>query len=130
MSTSTFSFCWSGLTSTISPSKSESGPDVTFTDSPSENSTCAGGRAGAEDPVDLALRERHGLGARPDEAGHTRRVLDDRPGVVVQVHVHEHVTGQDPLFGLHLLAVLGLDHLLGRHDDTAEPRMLVPPVHP
>src|SRR5918996_497309 len=41
MSTSTFSFCWSGLTSTISPSKSESGPDVTFTDSPSENSTWA-----------------------------------------------------------------------------------------
>ena len=41
MSTSTFSFCWSAFTSTISPSKSESGPDVTFTDSPSENSTCA-----------------------------------------------------------------------------------------
>ena len=40
MSTSTLSFCWSAFTSTISPSKSESGPDVTFTDSPSENSTC------------------------------------------------------------------------------------------
>ena len=40
------SFCWSGLTSTISPSKSESGPDVTFTDSPSENSTCARGAVG------------------------------------------------------------------------------------
>src|SRR5205823_784453 len=38
MSTSTLSFCWSGLTSTISPSKSDSGPDVTFTDSPSEYS--------------------------------------------------------------------------------------------
>src|SRR4029453_7387629 len=51
MSTSTFSFCWSGLTSTISPSKSESGPDVTFTDSPSENSTCARGRSPVAAPV-------------------------------------------------------------------------------
>src|SRR3954454_7184823 len=45
MSTSTFSFCWSPFTSTTSPSKSESGPDVTLTDSPSENSTCARGRS-------------------------------------------------------------------------------------
>ena len=30
MSTSTFSFCWSGLTSTISPSKSDSGPLADF----------------------------------------------------------------------------------------------------
>src|SRR6059058_5231500 len=45
MSTSTFSFCWSGLTSTISPSKSESGPEVTFTDSPSENSIVARARS-------------------------------------------------------------------------------------
>jgi len=51
MSTSTFSFCWSGLTSTISPSKSESGPEVTFTDSPSENSTCARGRSPVAAPV-------------------------------------------------------------------------------
>src|SRR5436305_510908 len=34
MSTSTLSFCPSGLTSTISPSKSLRGPEVTFTDSP------------------------------------------------------------------------------------------------
>jgi hypothetical protein len=40
MSTSTFSFCWSAFTSTISPSKSDSGPEVTFTDSPRVNSTC------------------------------------------------------------------------------------------
>ena len=45
MSTSTLSFCWSGLTSTISPSKSDSGPDVTFTDSPSANWSCARGAA-------------------------------------------------------------------------------------
>src|SRR5207244_6332929 len=51
MSTSTFSFCWSAFTSTISPSKSDSGPEVTFTDSPSENSTWARGRSPAVAPV-------------------------------------------------------------------------------
>ncbi|OLE29702.1 MAG: hypothetical protein AUG43_05480 [Actinobacteria bacterium 13_1_20CM_3_68_10] len=63
MSTSTFSFCWSGLTSTISPSKSESGPDVTFTDSPSENSTWARGRSPAVAPV------RRILSTSPCESG-------------------------------------------------------------
>src|SRR5207249_4840238 len=51
MSTSTLSFCWSPFTSTISPSKSESGPDVTFTDSPSENCTCVRGRSPSAVPV-------------------------------------------------------------------------------
>src|SRR3954451_8158994 len=51
MSTSTLSFCWSGLTSTISPSKSESGPLVTLTDSPSENATWARGRSAVAAPV-------------------------------------------------------------------------------
>src|SRR3989440_11595700 len=40
--------------------------------------------AGAQDPVDLALRQRHGLRAGADEAGDAGRVLDHRPGVVVQ----------------------------------------------
>jgi len=40
MFTITWSFCASGLTSVISPSKSASGPEVIFTDSPSWNSTC------------------------------------------------------------------------------------------
>ena len=51
MSTSTFSFWASALTSTISPSKSDSGPHVTFTDSPSENSTCARWRSPIAVPV-------------------------------------------------------------------------------
>src|SRR5438477_115781 len=51
MSTSTLSFCWSGLTSTISPSKSESGPDVTLTVSPSEYSTVVRGRSAVATPV-------------------------------------------------------------------------------
>src|SRR5207253_554969 len=41
------------------------------------------GAAGVEDPVDLTLRQRHGLGAGAHEAGDAGRVLLDRPGVVV-----------------------------------------------
>src|SRR5919201_2604992 len=82
-------------------------------------------RPGVEDAVDLGLRERHGLGAGADEARHAGGFLHHRPGVVIQVHVHEHVARQHALLGLHLLAVLRLDHLLGRHDDAAEARRLV-----
>jgi hypothetical protein len=78
-----------------------------------------------QDPVDLVLRQRHGLRAGADETGHARRVLHDRPGVVIQVHVHEHVAREDALLGLHLLAVLRLDHLLGRNDDATEANALV-----
>src|SRR3954449_1713403 len=84
----------------------------------------ARGRPGLEDPVDLRLGERDGLRAGADEAGHARRVLHDRPRVVIQIHVDEHVAGEHALLGLHLLTVLGLDHLLGRDDDAAEARAL------
>src|ERR1035437_1177552 len=66
--------------------------------------------AGMQDALDLAFGERHGLGAGTDEAGHSRRVLDQDPGLVVEIHVHEYVTGQYAFLGLNLLAVLGLDH--------------------
>src|SRR5204863_9921446 len=42
--------------------------------------------AGAEDVLDLTTRERSGLGAAADEAGHTGRVAHDVPGVVVEAH--------------------------------------------
>src|SRR5205807_4738847 len=74
-----------------------------------------------QDPVDLALRERDGLRARADEPGDAGRVLDDRPGLAGHVHVHEHVPREHALLRLHLLALLRLDHLLGRDDDPAEP---------
>ena len=47
MLTSTLSFCWSAFTSTTSPSKSESDPEVIFTVSPSSNSTAVRGRSAA-----------------------------------------------------------------------------------
>ena len=55
-------------------------------------------------------------------------VVKGTPGVtgfVGHVHVDEHVAGQDPLLGLHLLAVLRLDDLLGRNDHAPERRLLV-----
>src|SRR6187397_1927897 len=85
----------------------------------------AGNRTRVEDLVDLGLRERHGLGAGADEPGHARRVLDDRPRFVVQVHVHEHVAGEHALVGRHLLPVLRLHDLFGRDDDAPEPGCLV-----
>src|SRR2546421_595898 len=83
-----------------------------------------------EDSVDLGLGERNRLRAGADEPGDARRVLHDRPGVVVQVHVHEHVARQHALLGLHLLPVLRLDHLLGRDDDAPEPLALVHGLDP
>src|SRR5262249_35718840 len=51
MFTITWSFCASGLTSVISPSKSASGPEVILTDSPSWNSTCERCATAAPAPV-------------------------------------------------------------------------------
>src|SRR5205823_7453773 len=51
MFTITWSFCPSGLTSVISPSKSASGPEVILTDSPSWNSTCERCATAAPAPV-------------------------------------------------------------------------------
>ena len=38
-----------------------------------------------------------GLGAAADETGDTRRVAHDVPGVVVEVHPHQQVAGEDLL---------------------------------
>src|SRR4051812_30189884 len=81
--------------------------------------------AGMQDPVDLRLGQGHGLRAGADETGHTGGVLHNRPGLVGHVHVDEDVAREHALLGLDLLALLRLDHLLGRDDDPAELRRLV-----
>src|SRR3954451_7592389 len=80
---------------------------------------------GVQDAVDLGLRERDGLCAGADEAGDSGRVLHDRPRLVGHVHVDEDIAREHALFGLDLLALFRLDHLLGRDDDAAEARCLV-----
>jgi hypothetical protein len=73
-----------------------------------------------QEPVDLALVERHRVVGGADEAGHAGRVLDERPGVVGQVHVHEQVAGHGALLLGLLLPVLDLLHLLGGNHDLAD----------
>ncbi|MCY1530680.1 hypothetical protein D9M68_658790 [compost metagenome] len=54
------------------------------------------------------------------ETGHLVGVLDQVPGVVVHHHFHQHIAGEELALGGAALAVLHLDHLLGRHEDAAE----------
>src|SRR3954471_20373622 len=84
-----------------------------------------GGDLAVQQAVDLGLRERDRLVRRPDEAGHAGRALDELPGVVVELHVHEDVAGHGPLLHGRLLVVLQLRHRLGRDDDVAHGPALV-----
>ena len=82
METRTLSLPASSLISEISPEKSDSGPEMTLTDSPIENWARLGrpdGDLAVQQPVDLGLRERDRLVGRADEAGHAGRALDDVP---------------------------------------------------
>ncbi len=115
------------MISEISPEKSDSGPETTLTDSPIAN--CARVRGGGGDllvqqPVDLDLGQRHGLLGGADEAGDAGRALDDAPGVLVELHVDEHVAGHRALLDGDLLVVLHLGHGFGGHDDAAHGALL------
>src|SRR3954453_18304887 len=82
------------------------------------------GGLAVQQTVDLDLGQRHGLLGGADEAGDPGRVLDQRPGVLVEVHVDQHVAGHGPLLDLDLLVVLHLGHGLGRHDDLSHRALL------
>src|SRR5688500_6700836 len=73
------------------------------------------------DGVDLLLGDRRGLGGgAADEAGHLVGVLHQVPGVVVHLHLDQHVAGKELALRHVLLAALHLDHFLRRHQDLAE----------
>src|SRR5580704_8288955 len=74
-----------------------------------------------QDVLDLTTRQRRRLGARTDEAGHTRCVADGAPGVVVEVAAHEQVAREDLLLDGDLLAALELVHVLHGDDDLEDP---------
>src|SRR5436190_9523381 len=80
--------------------------------------------------VDLGLAQRHGLVLGADEAGHAGGVLHERPGVVGEIHVDEHVARPQPPLGLHLLPVLRLDDGLGRDHDAADGELLAHRLDP
>src|SRR4029077_12448643 len=73
------------------------------------------------DRVDLLLGNRRGLGrGAADEAGDLVRVLHQVPGVVVHLHLDQHVAREEFALGHVLLSALHLDHFLNRHQDLAE----------
>src|SRR6478609_11776934 len=86
--------------------------------------TGGGGDLLVEQPIDLPLRERDGLLGCTDEARHPRGALHDAPGVLVELHVDEHVAGHRALLHGHLLVVLHLRDRFGGHDDLAHGALL------
>ena len=47
-------------------------------------------------------------------------VLDQMPGIVRQLHLHQHVAGEELALGIDLLAATHLDHLLGGHQHLVD----------
>src|SRR4051794_10175871 len=82
-----------------------------------------------QQPVDLGLGQRDRLVGRADEARDARRALDDLPGVLVEVHVDQHVAGHGPLLHRDLLVVLHLLHRLRGDDDLPDRTGLVQRGH-
>src|SRR2546428_8308152 len=72
------------------------------------------------DVVDLLLRERNGPRARADEPGDLGRRAHEVPRVVGQLHLDEHIPGEELLLGLALLLVTHLDDFLRRHQDAGD----------
>jgi hypothetical protein len=80
-------------------------------------------------PVDLDLRQRHRLLGGADEARDPGGALDDSPGVLVELHVHEHVAGHRALLDGDLLVVLHLRDGLSRDDHVAHRALLAERDH-
>src|SRR3989441_4295808 len=74
----------------------------------------------SEDVVDLVVRQRDGLRPRPDEPGDLGRRAHQVPRVVGQLHLDQHVPGEELLLGLALLLVSHLDDLFGRYQDARD----------
>jgi hypothetical protein len=105
--------------------------DVTFTDSPSENSTCARVAGAPATPPAWRIRStsavESGEGLAPRRRRRSRRrALDDRPGLVVQVHVDQDVPGavRASRSGTFCPSFVSIT-CSGRNDDAAEPLLLV-----
>src|SRR3954464_8900625 len=56
-----------------------------------------------EQAIDLGLGQRDRLVRRADEPRDSRRALHDLPGILLEVHVHEHGAGHCPLLARDLL---------------------------
>src|SRR5262249_11478496 len=74
----------------------------------------------AEHPADVVLWNRGGLGAVAHEAAYLGSVLDDVPELVVQLHLHEQVAGQELPLGGPPLALHDLHDVLFGDDDLLD----------
>ena len=123
--TLTFTRPFSSSTSSTVPLKLVNGPSATRTCSPTSYSTAGRGRS-TPSCVCFMMRSASasliGRGPRPaaQEAGHLRRVLHQVPGVIGQLHLHQHIAGEELVLRVHLLAAAHLDHLLRRHQDLID----------
>src|SRR5712691_9776065 len=74
----------------------------------------------AHDPRRLVLADRRRPAPPAEKAGDLGGVLDEMPGLVVEVHLDQHIAGEELALGRYLGAALDLDDLLGRHQDLLE----------
>src|SRR4029079_19658016 len=75
-----------------------------------------------QDLLRLSIADRRGpIAAAADETEHLRHFLDQMPGLVVHLHLHEDVAREEPALALATLSFTHLDDLLGRHENLAEP---------
>src|SRR5262245_12663900 len=72
------------------------------------------------DLVHLVAGERDRARPRAHEPGDLGGRAHQLPRVVGQLHLHQHVAGEELLLGLALLLVADLDHLLGRHQHAPD----------
>src|SRR3954462_5409490 len=77
------------------------------------------GKLGGE-PGNLVLADGRRAGRVPDESGDLGRVLDEVPGAVVELHLHEDVAREELALRGALLPLHHLHHVLHRDEDVAE----------
>src|SRR5947209_19857224 len=74
----------------------------------------------AHDAGRLGVADRRRPAAAAEKAGDLGGILDEMPGLVVEIHLDQHVAGEELAFRIDLGAALDLDDLLGRHEDFLE----------
>ena len=73
-----------------------------------------------QDALGFGVGNRHRLLVGAEEAGDLRRVLDQVIDFVGQVHLHQHVAGEELALGVDLAAAAHLGDLFLRHQDLFE----------
>src|SRR5258706_1914842 len=83
----------------------------------------------AEHAADVVLWDRGGLGAGAHESAYLGSVLDDVPELVVELHLHEQVSGQEFALAGAPLPLHHLDHVLFGDDDLFDRTLAAELLH-